>query len=187
MKNIKSITRFLIVAVLLYLAWFFLYEAWLRPMGIPDEFLTRYTAGSSAKLMQFLGYDVHATHASFKSTLLLKSHPLLGVAHECNALVLFVLFSGFIIAFPGGRLPHKSGYILAGSILIWVINVWRVAMLTLIQIHYPAALNFNHKYTFTILVYGFIFGLWMVWVKKFSPVQLTTGEQSSKVLKTLEN
>jgi exosortase family protein XrtF len=176
MNNTKQLTRFLIVAVVLYLAWFLLYEIWLGPLGEPDQYLTRHTAHTAAMFMQFMGFDIHISHASHMSILSLGSQQLLGVAHECNALVLFVLFSGFIIAFPG-RFLHKAAYILAGSVLIWFINVWRVAMLTLIQIHSPSALDFNHKYTFTILVYGFIFGLWMLWVKKITPMGLAKEKE----------
>ena len=191
MNNSKKLTRFLIKALLLYLAWFFLYEAWLKPLGVPDQALTRLTAEAGLLSLQSLGYlSAEVYHGGHMSMVYLDGSRLLGIAHECNALILFVLFAGFIIAFPGNWL-HKLAYISLGALLIWLLNIWRVLMLLLIQIHYPAALDFNHKYTFTILVYGAIFGLWMLWVKKFAPLQLTTGEQSSKqsskVLKTLED
>ncbi len=157
----------MISAFMLYLAWFFIYESWLRPLGIPDRQLTRSTTEAGAWVMGLIGYELSWFHKPHMSLLYLDSTMLLGVAHECNALVLFALFSGFIICFSG-KWILKVGYILAGIAAIWLVNILRVAGLTLIQIHFPGALDFNHKYTFTLLVYSFIFGLWMLWVKRFS-------------------
>lgn len=157
----------MISAFMLYLTWFFLYESWLKPLGIPDQQLTRHTTEVSAGLVKAIGYDITYYHKPQMSTLYIQSQRLLGVAHECNALVLFALFAGFIISFAG-RWIHKLWFIPAGMLAIWLVNIGRVTALTLIQIHYPPALHFNHKYTFTLLVYGFIFGLWMLWVKIFA-------------------
>jgi hypothetical protein len=41
--------------------------------------------------------------------------------------------------------------------------------LVLINNHYPQYLDFNHLYTFTILVYAIIFILWYIWAKKYAP------------------
>jgi exosortase family protein XrtF len=170
----NKLTRFLIKALLLYLAWFFLYESWLKPLGVPDKALTQLTADAGAAGLQWLGYGAVAMHGVTKSVVFVEGAPLLGIAHECNALILFVMFAGFVVAFPG-RWVHKAAYICLGAVLIWLLNCWRVLMLLLIQIHYPAALDFNHKYTFSLLVYSFIFGLWMLWVKKFAPMERTKG------------
>lgn len=151
---------------MLYLAWFFLYESWLKPMGIPDQPLTRHTTELSNTLLNAIGYNISFYHQEHMSYLYIQSERLLGVAHECNALILFVLFAGFVISFPGNWL-QKLWFIPGGMLAIGLVNIGRVTALTLIQIHYPSALAFNHKYTFTILVYGFIFSLWMLWVKKF--------------------
>lgn len=167
MKQYKFLTRFLISAFSLYLAWFFLYESWLKPLGIPDQQLTRNTTEMGAAMLGVMGYELSYFHKPHMSYLYLDSNRLLGVAHECNALVLFALFAGFIVCFPG-KWVQKVWFSIAGIAAIWMVNILRVASLTLIQIHYPGSLDFNHKYTFTLLVYGFIFGLWMLWVKRIS-------------------
>lgn len=179
MKQYKFLTRFLISAFVLYLAWFFLYESWLKPMGIPDQALTRQTSEVGAYLVNSLGYDISFYHKAHMSHYYLGSQRLIGIAHECNALVLFVLFAGFIISFPGSWL-RKLWFIPIGMLAIWLVNIGRVAALTLIQIHYPSALAFNHKYTFTILVYAFIFGLWMFWVKRFANTPAPVHEASEQ-------
>lgn len=167
MRQYKFLTRFLISAFLLYLAWFLLYESWLKPSGFPDRHLTRHTTEVSAGILRLMDYDIVFYHNPYKSSLYLETQRLLGVAHECNGLILFALFIGFVVCFPAAWFT-KLWFSVAGVAAIWVVNIIRVVALTLVQIHFPASLDFNHKYTFTLLVYGFIFGLWMLWVKKFA-------------------
>jgi exosortase/archaeosortase family protein len=80
-------------------------------------------------------------------------------------LALFALFSGFIISFPANW-KEKLWFIPLGLLIIYISNLFRIVLLVLIKIHFPGSLNFNHKYTFTVLVYGIIFLLWMIWVNK---------------------
>jgi hypothetical protein len=40
-------------------------------------------------------------------------------------------------------------------------------------------LNFNHDYTFYVIVYGWVFLLWWIWVKRFwSPPAITPALQN---------
>ena len=93
----------------------------------------------------------------------------LEVGAPCDGLVLHALFLSFIVAFPGPW-KHKLWFAPIGVLLIHGINVLRIVSLAMI-IHYkPEYLDFNHDYTFTILVYSFVFLLWMIWVRKFSRI-----------------
>lgn len=89
------------------------------------------------------------------------------VGSNCNAITLFSLFSVFIIAYPG-KIKDKLWYIPLGILSIHVLNILRVVALVLIANYYPALLDFNHTYTFTFLIYSFIFALWIIWVNKYS-------------------
>ena len=89
------------------------------------------------------------------------------VGSNCNAISLFTLFSVFILAYPGHQ-KSKIWFIPLGIIAIHVLNLIRVIALVLIANYYPMYLDFNHTYTFTFLVYSFIFFLWVICVNKFS-------------------
>jgi hypothetical protein len=53
--------------------------------------------------------------------------------------------------------------------------------LIFIQIKSPESLEFNHKYTFTLLVYSLIFALWMLWVNRYSNLFFTaTNKRKSE-------
>jgi hypothetical protein len=43
--------------------------------------------------------------------------------------------------------------------------------------YYKSSFAFNHHVTFTYLVYGFIFLLWVVWVNKFGKIGLSKDEK----------
>jgi len=172
----RLLVRFLIVATVLYLAWFFGYEQWLAHDGRLDMVLCQQIAAGAAFVLQTLGFDasVSTEHAHL---LLVNGNPAVVVGPPCNGLVLYALFGGFVVAFPGPWL-RKLWYIPAGIAGIWMLNVLRVVALALNHEYAPGSLDFNHHYTFTFVVYAFIFGLWMLWAKKLA-VPVAAGADSS--------
>lgn len=159
--------RFFAVALLLYIGWYFVYELYLHPMGFLDVMVINNSIFFTEHLLQLLGYDVFTQEMDAIRTIGIDGTHGLWIGDPCNGLTLFALFSGFIIAFPGPW-KHKLWFIPAGIILIHFMNIIRITALSLIVKHAPEALEFNHTYTFTFLVYGFIFILWVTWVNKFS-------------------
>jgi exosortase/archaeosortase family protein len=55
-----------------------------------------------------------------------------------------------------------------GIVAIHIANLVRVISLVILNFYRPSALAFNHDYTWTVLVYGFIFWLWYLWTDKLS-------------------
>ena len=99
----------------------------------------------------------------------INSHDMLAVGNACNGLELFILFAGFIACFPGNN-KNKLWFIPLGIIAIELVNAMRAAVLALNQYYRPQSLQFNHHYTFTMIVYAFIFYLWYLWVNRFAKV-----------------
>ena len=89
------------------------------------------------------------------------------VAAMLASLVLYALFGGFVLAFPGPW-QRKLWFIPLGIAIIWVLNVMRVAALALNHHYAHQSVDFNHHYTFTFIVYGCIFGLWMLWARRLA-------------------
>lgn len=160
MKQQKTVIKFLIVVLGMIISWFILYDIWLNAY---DDILTVKIAAISGWLLNFIGYEIHV----YNSSLIMNEEELVFVGPGCNAMVLMALFTGFIIAFPGSMLK-KIFYIPFGILIINFLNVLRVSILALNALYSQQTLDFNHKYTFTIVVYACIFGLWMLWVQKLS-------------------
>lgn len=158
--------RFLLVAAAMYLAWFFGYEQWLAHDGRLDAVLCQNIAHSSVAMLQTMGF---AATLSAPNLVVMAGEPSVIVGVPCNGLVLYALFTGFVLAFPGPWL-RKAWFIPAGVALIWVLNLVRVAALAINHHYAHQSVDFNHHYTFTFIVYACIFGLWMLWAKRLAPL-----------------
>lgn len=86
----------------------------------------------------------------------------------CLARNLQGLFAGFILAYPG-NFKHKLWFIPAGLVIIFILNVARIAGLAYIQKCCPQHIDINHHVVFKYVVYAFIFLMWLFWIKKYSP------------------
>ena len=91
----------------------------------------------------------------------------LWVGDSCNGIVLFALFTGFIVSYKGNW-KYKLIYIILGILTIEFLNSLRLVFLAILDTHNRAWTEFNHTYTFTIIIYAYIFLLWILWVNKFS-------------------
>ncbi len=166
--------KFLVVGVFLYLSWYSLYEFVLKPHTQLDEWavenLVWFTEGS-LELVGFELWERLPDDAPNKVGIAGTVQPIT-IGAPCDGIILWALFTVFIIAFPG-PIRHKMWYFPVGIILIHLINVARITALAIIMRYHPEQFQFNHDYTFTIVVYSFVFLLWYLWVTKFSPLANT--------------
>lgn len=168
--------RFVLVGTALYLSWYFIYELYLKPSTNFDEWLIHSLVRSAEEAFRFFGVsltDYSALDVSYKSHIGLSGSLGVTVGAPCDGAPLLALFLSFVGAFPGPW-RHKWWYMLVGVITIHLFNVLRIMGLALIVSWNPDWLAFNHDYTFTIAIYGYVFGLWWIWINRFAtktPVQ----------------
>ena len=158
--------RFLLITTLMYLGWFFGYEQWLALDGRLDRLLCTQITVASVALLQALGFAATLDPVSV-FLVVMNGQPAVIVGIPCNGLVLYALFGGFVLAYPGPW-QRKLWFIPAGIALIWALNVLRVAALAINHHYAHQSVDFNHHYTFTFIVYGCIFVLWMIWARRLS-------------------
>lgn len=136
----------------------------------PDYF-TNLTARQSKILISNLDYDVqmqpHVNEPSLK--VIINKKYVARVIEGCNSLSVIILFVSFMIAFAG-RLKPTVLYILAGSVLIYAVNLFRIAVLCIGLYHYPWRREILHTIIFPLIIYGMVFLLWMFWVNRFSRI-----------------
>ena len=163
--------RFLLTALLLFVVWYVGYELIIHPWGELDELVIGNLSYLGNRFLAMLGYAMHPEYAQdkgFRTVIIDGSHGI-WIGDPCNGLELFALFTGFIIAFPG-PLKKKLIYIPIGIAAIHFINLTRVIALAILALEAPDSFEFNHTYTFTMFVYGFVFLLWYLWAVRFSGV-----------------
>lgn len=162
----RLLLRFILVAAAMYLAWFFGYEQWLAQDGRLDMVLCNQITSASVVVLRVFGFAA-TIDAIIPNLVLMAGEQSVVVGPPCNGLVLYALFAGFVLAFPGPW-ARKAWFIPTGIVLIWLLNVLRVAALALNHHYYHATVDFNHHYTFTFVVYVCIFGLWMLWARRLA-------------------
>jgi exosortase family protein XrtF len=163
-KDQKRVILFIASAIGLYLAWYVVYDFWLKPDGRLDQGLTVNVAQTGAKLLQGLGYDAHVEQ---QSRIFIGQKSVIRINHPCNGLELYALFTGFVLIYPGAW-KKKILFIPFGISIIYLLNLVRISVLVLNFMYSKRSFDFNHKYVYTFLVYLAIFGLWMLWVNRFS-------------------
>jgi exosortase family protein XrtF len=163
---VHPLLRFALVSVGLYLLWFFGYEQNLALDGRLDSTLTHNIAVLSAASLRLLGFA--ATVSSAQANLILMQEvPTVFIAPYCDGMVLYALFAGFVLAFPGSY-QRKLWFIPLGVGLIYLVNVVRIIVLCLNHHYSHQTVDFNHHYTFTFVEYGFIFLLWIWWATRLA-------------------
>jgi len=163
--------RFLAVSVSLYVSWYVFYEFHLHTHTSFDKIVIDTLVRWAEFTLRTLGYvttDYSSTDVLFREHIGIAGSKGVTIGAPCDGVVLYALFIFFVMAFPG-PLRHKAWFIPLGALAVFYLNVLRIVGLAMIMNINEDWLAFNHDYTFTIVVYAFVFLLWMVWVQKFSP------------------
>ena len=133
------------------------------------DYITNLTARQSEVLIDNLGYDSrvvpHENEPSMK--LIINNKFVARVVEGCNSVSIIILFASFIIAFRDST-KRMTLYILAGSVLIYAINLIRIVILSVGLYHYPWRREILHTVIFPLIIYGLVFLLWMFWVRRFT-------------------
>ncbi len=178
----RTVKVFLLKAVILFVAWKFVYLVFLLPDRILDKPLTYVVSKGTTGMLNGISpsngyYAVAGTNTGVRfvdgvrteyleeaMNIYLGRDRVLSIADVCNGLELMVLYSGLILCLPSSP-RRKWVFIFTGLLLIGILNVIRCTGLVLIYQHKPEYLNFSHHYLFSFLVYAFIFLLWYLFSK----------------------
>ncbi len=134
--------------------------------------ITKTVAEQSQFLLNSVGFNAeieqHSSEMSIK--LFINNTYVARVVEGCNAISIIILFIAFIVAFASG-LKKTALYILFGSLVIYFINIVRIAVIALAIYKYPAYENVLHSIVFPGIIYGITFLLWFIWIQKFSKLK----------------
>ena len=145
--------RFFAIAFLAYVVWSVAYEQALKPKTMLDEVVIGHMVSSTEFVFDALGWPVgtYPQPATHRDRVGVAGHVGVQIGAPCDGVALFALFAIFILAFPGSAL-RKLWFIPAGIAVLHVANIGRVVVLARIQATAPEWLEFNHDYTFTVLI-----------------------------------
>ena len=168
---IKFIGTFLAV----YVAFTLLYKFYLQfsdgSKFYPD-YITHLVTKQSEAMLDTLGYNAqvlpHPNEPSMK--LLVNGTYLARIIEGCNSISVIILFVSFIVAFSA-QFKTTFFYVLAGSVLIYTVNLVRIVLLSIGLYEYPNQKEILHTAVFPAIIYGMVFVLWIVWVNRFSKLK----------------
>lgn len=158
-----------------YLVFTLIYNLYLElfrsPVYFPD-FFTHLVAKQSEVLISSFGYNAqilpHQSELSMK--LIVNKVYLARIVEGCNAISIIILFASFVLSFFG-RVKQTLLFLLAGSVIIYAMNIIRIAILAIGIYEYPQHTEFLHSIIFPLIIYGTVFLLWIIWVRIYSQKQ----------------
>lgn len=135
----------------------------------PDYF-TNLVARQSDALLQSFGYHSFlALHQLHNSVLLtIDNRYSVSIVEGCNSIGIIILFVSFIIAFAE-NLKKTLLFLFAGAVLIYVVNLFRIAILVVLLYRFPQYDHILHSVVFPGIIYSMVFILWMLWVRMLKP------------------
>lgn len=169
-KQYRPFFVFLLKFFAVYAGLTILYKLYLNQFDKHQvDGITQFVANQTQQLLSLFNYPVyllpHEEQASVK--FFLNAIYTVRIVEGCNAMSVMILFVAFIIAFSG-KIKPTVFYILGGIVIIHVMNIIRIAMLTVLLQKYPEYQHALHGVIFPLVIYGLVFLLWVIWVNKFS-------------------
>lgn len=168
----KPFLIFLLKFFLSYLILTVLYQIYLNSFDSSSfevDSITEVVSTQTQQTIELFQYDSQIKpHPKQNSNMLfVEGKNVARVVEGCNAISVIILFIAFVIAFKGS-LKKTVFFILAGSCLIYVLNIIRIAIIAIALYHYPQHEHLLHGVVFPLFIYGVVFLLWVIWVNKFS-------------------
>lgn len=131
--------------------------------------ITKIVGRNVEQLMQWFNCDIKIDKKMSDSWLdvFYNKKYMTRIIEGCNAISVVILFVSFVVAFSG-KLKPTFLFILLGILLIYIINVIRIALLVVLAYNFPDYAHFLHGVFFPLVIYGLVFALWVIWINKFS-------------------
>lgn len=170
----KIVIKFILLFLVVYISLSVGYKLYLdfsKGSSYYPDCITHLVALQSKEIINSVGYNAevipHPDEPSMK--LIINGKYLARVIEGCNSISVIILFISFIVAFSGS-LKTTFFYALSGSVLIYAVNLIRIAVLSIGLFHYPWRRDILHIVIFPGIIYGMVFFLWIIWVNRFSKI-----------------
>ncbi|TBX69579.1 exosortase family protein XrtF [Flavobacterium silvisoli] len=168
----KPFLLFLGKFLLTYLVLTILYQAYLNRFDVAKsevDTFTQWVAGQTETVLSWVDdQSFIMPHQSEPSVKLFYHNKYVSrIIEGCNAVSVMILFVAFVIAFTG-KFRSTVLFVFFGIVLIHVLNVGRIALLSIALYHFPQYEQLLHGVVFPLIIYGVVFLLWVIWVNKFS-------------------
>lgn len=176
MKNNKQVILFLAKFFVVYFVLTGCYSWYLNStQEKTDVFacspVTKMVTHHAETVTEWFGYDIY-TDQNFQELsmmFMVNEKYVVKIVEGCTSVSVMILFLAFIVAFSG-KIKHTIIFGLVGILLIYLTNIFRIVVLSIIIYHYPQYQEIMHSLFFPAIIYGMVFLLWVIWVNKFATI-----------------
>lgn len=163
---------FLLKFMLFYVFFGFLYKLFLNQFNTSlneVDSITEFVAMNTNELLLLFKQNSSISQNEIEPSIkmMYNGRYVARIIEGCNAVSVIILFAAFIFAFSSKFLKTFI-YIVFGSVIIYVLNIIRIALLTSLLFYYPQHQEILHGTIFPLFIYGIVFLLWIFWVVKLS-------------------
>lgn len=167
----RPFLQFLGIFLISYLLLVLIYQFYLGQFDVANlevDGFTQFVSHQTKTVLTLLNYSIELYPSTGDSSVIVEIEGirLVRIIEGCNAISVMILFVAFILAFSKGFVK-TIGFIIFGLIVIHVLNVLRIALLTIGIMKYPEYKHILHGVIFPLIIYGTVFFLWIIWVTKF--------------------
>lgn len=168
-KKYKSVIKFVVLFLGTYLVLSAIYAYYLKVSvnsGFFPDYITNLVARQTEAILGALGYITILEVNTIRKGMLLiiENEYAVNIVEGCNSASVIILFVAFIISFAE-KFKKTFLFLLAGAVLIYVVNLLRLVLLVIALYKYPEYEEVLHSVIFPAIIYGMVFILWIVWVR----------------------
>ncbi len=169
----KTVVKFVVLFLGTYIILGIFYLGYLKASEkgafFPD-YITHLVAKQSAAVLDGFGYNpILASDPLDEGVLLtIENKYTVSIVEGCNSISVIILFIAFVIAFAES-FKKTFLFLFAGSVLIYIVNILRIAILVVASYKFPEYESVLHSVVFPGIIYSMVFILWMVWVWMLKP------------------
>ena len=167
MKDFKEILWVLLRFLGIWLLLFLLYQWYLNQFSGNIDGFTKIISDQSAFLLNFTGYETVTKDFPSHETVqfYINGKVATRMVEGCNAVSVMIMFLAFVFAFYKGVKTFYFAF--AGIVLLYILNLFRIYVLNVIVVDFPALTKAAHDYFFPAIIYGGVVVLWLIWFYKF--------------------
>lgn len=167
MKDFKEILWVLLRFLGIWLLLFLFYQWYLNQFSGNIDGFTKIISDQSAFLLNFTGYETVTKDFPSHETVqfYINGKVATRMVEGCNAVSVMIMFLAFVFAFYKGVKTFYFAF--AGIALLCILNLFRIYVLNVIVVDFPALIKSAHDYFFPAIIYGGVVVLWLIWINKF--------------------
>ena len=167
MKDFKEILWVLLRFLGIWLLLFLLYQWYLNQFSGNIDGFTKIISDQSAFLLNLTGYETITKDFPSHETVqfYINGKVATRMVEGCNAVSVMIMFLAFVFAFYKGVKTFYFAF--SGIVLLYILNLFRIYVLNVIVVDFPALTKPAHDYFFPTIIYGGVVVLWLLWINKF--------------------